>query len=137
MQDRPTADELAEAVGHFLQSELAPTVSDPRLRFRVLIAANLMGMLTRELRAGDAPVREEWQALARLLDVGAELPADGDELRAGADAMARDLCARIRRGDADQGAWADAAHAYAEQRLIARLRIANPKFLQRVGADSR
>jgi hypothetical protein len=133
MQDRPNADELAAAVGEFLRSEVAPSISDPRLRFRVLIAANLMAILTRELQAGDEPAREEWRALAALLGTPGEPPASGAALRVEADQMARQLCARIRRGDADEGSWAEAALAHAEEALARRLQIANPRFLARVG----
>jgi AcrR family transcriptional regulator len=133
MQDRPNADELAEAVGEFLRSEVAPAVADPRLRFRVLIAANLMTILTRELQAGDEPVRAEWQALAALLGAPGGTPPAGADLRAEADRMARELCARIRAGEADEGPWAEAVQAYAEDALTARLRIANPRFLARIG----
>lgn len=134
MQDRPTADELTDAVSQFLQTELAPALSDPRLRFRVLIAANLMAIVTRELRAGDAPLREEWGNLAALLGHEGSPPADSAALRAAIDALSRELCARIRAGDADNGPFAAATLAYAEAALVARLQIANPRFLERVQA---
>jgi hypothetical protein len=134
MQDRPAADELTEAVSQFLLEELAPALGDPRLRFRTLIAANLMAIVTRELRAGDAPLRAEWRALAELLGRRDAPPADADALRAAIDAMGRELRARIRAGDADAGPWGEAARAYAEAAVIARLQIANPKFLERLGA---
>lgn len=136
MQDRPTADELTEAVSQFLQAELAPSLADPRLRFRALIAANLMAIVTRELRAGDAPLRAEWRSLAGLLGRGGEAPGDHADLRAAIDAMGRELCARIRAGEADAGPWAEAAHAYAESAVIARLQIANPRFLERLAAEA-
>jgi hypothetical protein len=135
MQDRPTADELTEAVSQFIQAELAPTIADPRLRFRALIAANLMAIVTRELRAGDAPLREEWQALAALLGGREAAPADAAGLRDQIDALGRELRARIRAGDADDGPWAEAAGAFAEASVIARLKIANPRFLERVAAE--
>lgn len=132
MQDRPTADELAEAVRQFLQEELAPTLDDPRLRFRTLIAANLMAIVSRELRAGAAPLRAEWRALAGLLGRSDAPPADA-ELHAAIDVMGRELRARIRAGAADTGPWGEAARAFAEAAVTARLQIANPKFLERVG----
>jgi hypothetical protein len=135
MQDRPTADELSEAVGQFLQAEVAPALADPRLRFRVLIAANLMSIVTRELRAGDAPLRAEWRALAPLLGRGGPAPDDHAALREQLDALGRELCARIRRGEADAGPWADAVGAYAAAAVAARLEIANPRFLERVSRE--
>lgn len=134
MQDRPSAPELTDAVGHFLLHELAPALGDPRLRFRVLIAANLMAVVTRELAAGDGPARSEWLALAGLLGREGDPPPDGAALRAGAEAMGRELCARIRRGEADEGPWAEAARAFTRDAVAARLAIANPRFLERVGA---
>lgn len=132
MQDRPTAQELTEAVAQFLSEELAPTVTDPRLRFRVLIAANLMQIVTRELSAGDGPLRDEQARLLALLDRDAsELPST-DDLRQSIDALGRELCARIRAGEADEGSWHTLVAAYAEISLVEKLRIANPKFLQRV-----
>lgn len=135
MQDRPNADELAEAVAQFLQAELAPTLADPRLRFRTLIAANLVTVLARELRAGEAPLREEWRALQALLGRFDGPPAEAAALRAGIDAMGRELRARIRAGDADEGPWAEAARAYAHASVAAKLAIANPRFLERVSAE--
>lgn len=132
MQDRPTAHELTEAVALFLSEELAPTVTDPRLRFRVLIAANLMQIVTRELAAGDGPLREEQARLLTLLGRDdAAPPAEGD-LHQSVDTLGRELCARIRSGEADDGPWHALVAAYAEASLIEKLRIANPKFLQRL-----
>lgn len=136
MQDRPTADELTEAVSQFLQAELAPAIADPRLRFRALIAANLMAIVTRELRAGDAPLRAEWRGLAALLAHAGDPPADAADLRAAIDALGRELRSRIRAGEADTGPWGEAARAYAEAAVLGRLQIANPRFLERVGAEA-
>jgi hypothetical protein len=38
MSERPTAQELAEAIAEFLGGEILPTLTDPRLRFRMLVA---------------------------------------------------------------------------------------------------
>jgi hypothetical protein len=132
MQDRPTAAELTEAVAQFLGEELAPTVSDPRLRFRVLIATNLMQIVTRELRAGSKPLEEEHERLVALLGLQKEAPANTDDLRQSTDELQRILCKRIRSGEADEGSWHALVRAYAEVSLIEKLRIANPKFLTRM-----
>jgi hypothetical protein len=133
MQDRPSADELTAAVGQFLQNEVAPALADPRLRFRVLIAANLMGVVTRELQAGEGLLREEWRQLAALLSRGGAPPEHPAALRDQLDMLGRELCARIRRGEADAGPWAEAVRAYAEASVAAKLAIANPRFLARAG----
>ncbi len=51
MSERPTAQELNEAIVEFLGCEILPTLTDPRLRFRMLVAMNALGIVHRELEA--------------------------------------------------------------------------------------
>jgi hypothetical protein len=72
--DRPTADELAAAVREFLETEIAPVLDDPRLRFRALVAMNALGIVEREV-AGPPPDRAADAELARRIrarEVGVE-----------------------------------------------------------------
>lgn len=77
MTDRPTALELLEAVTEFLSSEVLPTVTDPRLRFRTLVALNALGIAYRELTAGGSEPQSEEQLaeLARRIRAG-DVPDD-------------------------------------------------------------
>jgi hypothetical protein len=76
--DRPTAEELAESVREFLETEILPVLDDHRLRFRTLVAMNALGMVEREVAAPPAD-READRELARRIragEVGVEaLPA--------------------------------------------------------------
>ena len=74
MQDRPDARELVEGVVGFLEREIIPTLSEPRLRFRALVAANVLTIVSRELASGDSALREEWRRLAHLLGQTASEP---------------------------------------------------------------
>ncbi len=78
MTERPTAQELTEAILEFLGGEILPTLTDHRLRFRTLVAMNALGIVHREL---------------------ATLPAEDD-------AEQRELARRIRAGDVPPGALA-------------------------------
>ena len=49
MQDIPDKATLLASVRRFLKADLAAGIADPGLRFRVLIAANLLGVVEREL----------------------------------------------------------------------------------------
>ena len=49
--DRPTPQELAEAVREFLQDEILPILDDHRLKFRTIVAINGLGIAERELWA--------------------------------------------------------------------------------------
>jgi uncharacterized protein DUF6285 len=51
MSERPTAQELTEAIAEFLGGEILPTLTDHRLRFRTLVAMNALGIVYRELDA--------------------------------------------------------------------------------------
>ena len=57
---RPTPDELAEAIEEFLAGEILPSLDDHRLRFRLLVALNALGILRRELAA--LPVVDDGEA---------------------------------------------------------------------------
>jgi hypothetical protein len=74
--DRPTAAELVEATREFLESEILPTLTDQRLRFRTLVAINALGIAQRELESGEEGLsRGELEQLARQIRSG-DVPAD-------------------------------------------------------------
>ena len=77
MGDRPTAAELVEAVFEFLASEVLPSATDHRQKFRTLVAMNALGIARRELES-------------------AQETLSADELR--------ELAARIRAGDVPEDA---------------------------------
>jgi hypothetical protein len=132
MQDSPNAQQLVEAVAQFLNAELLPTVADPRLRFRSLIAANVLGIVARELAAGPAPLRDELARVAELLGPDDARDAPGEALEAQLLARYRALCAQIRAGRFDDHDAFARALAFARASTIARLQIANPRYLARV-----
>ena len=72
MSDRPTAAELIEAVSEFLSTEILPVTSDPRLRFRTLIALNALAIAQRELAASNSLLlgTEETRKLAERIKAG-------------------------------------------------------------------
>jgi len=72
--DRPTPQELAEAVREFLQEEILPILDDHRLKFRTLVAINGLGIAERELEATAEPRQEDWE-LARRIRAG-DVPED-------------------------------------------------------------
>jgi Domain of unknown function (DUF6285) len=78
VSERPTAQELAEAVAEFLGGEILPILTDQRLRFRTLVAMNALSIVHRELGA---------------------LPSEDDTAR-------RELADRIRAGDVEPGTLA-------------------------------
>jgi hypothetical protein len=88
VSERPTPDELAEAIEEYLAREILPTLDDPRSRFRALVALNALGIVRREL---------------------AKLPPEDD-------AEQGELAARIRADDVAAGTLAR-VKADVEERL--------------------
>jgi Domain of unknown function (DUF6285) len=78
VSERPTAQELTEAILEFLGGEILPTLTDQRLRFRMLVAMNALGIVYRELEG---------------------LPVEDDS-------ELREFAARIRAGDVPPGTLA-------------------------------
>jgi multidrug resistance efflux pump len=91
VSERPTAHELAEAIEEFLAGEILPTLDDRRLRFRLLVALNALGIVRRELT---------------------QLPPEND-------AEQRQLAARIRAGDVPPGTLARVKADVAERLRVA------------------
>jgi hypothetical protein len=91
MSERPTAQELAEAIEEFLAGEVLPTLTDQRTRFRMLVALNALGIVRRELE---------------------KLPTSDD-------AAERALATQIRAGDVPAGTLARVKADVAERLLVA------------------
>lgn len=130
MQQRPTKTQILEAIAKFLVAEAYPSISDKRLTFRVLIAANLANMVAAELESEKKVIDEE---IARLTD----LMPDAVVSRAVAESEAerrdllsqlhRELAERIRRRRFSEGerrrAWDQV-----KESLRRTLAIDNPRF---------
>lgn len=124
MQDRPTAPELLDAVREFIATELLPTVGDARLRFRTLVATNLLDMLRRELALEPALLRAQWERLTALLGDAGPLPPNDRALAAAVLAQQAALCELIRGNRAPTGTFEVVTEA-----VRAKLEIANPRYL--------
>ena len=83
MPDRPTALELIEAVTEFLSTEVLPTATDHRAKFRTLVALNALGIAWRELAASNTVLLsdEEAAALARRIRAGDVRDGDRELLK--------------------------------------------------------
>lgn len=129
MNDRPTATELLAAARHFLESELLPTLTDARLRYQTLVAANVLAIASRELNREEAMLSEEEEQLGMVL--GETIPRGGSlgEARQRVQRLNRTWCTRIRAGEYDEPArWRDMA-ALARQQVVRKLEVANPRQL--------
>ena len=124
MQDRPTFDELLEAVSGFLRDDVLPSTSG-RLSFHARVSANVLDMLRRELASIEEHYGHEWDGLDHLLGVE-PMPPSLAGVRERLQARNEDLSTRIRAGDADGGPWRDATIAHLRRIVGEKLEVSNP-----------
>ncbi len=116
MQDRPTAQELLEAVGEFLEQDVMPLGG--RVGFHGRVARNVVEIVRRELDLGPEADAAERTGLVELL--GDDAPEDLHEANA-------ELARLIRAGSLDDRREEVLAHL--RRTAIDKLRIANPREL--------
>jgi Domain of unknown function (DUF6285) len=121
MQPRPTTPELATAVREFLETEIIPTLTDARLKFRTLVAMNALSMIERS-PLQEAHLRAEISSLAALLGE----PVSQAELEAEALRLNALLSSRIRSGNAPDGTL-EVLHNIA----VDKLQVSSPGYLKK------
>jgi hypothetical protein len=129
MHDRPTAPELLVAVRQFLEAELLPALSDARLRFQTLVAANVLAIAEREVAVEDQHLREEWEWLSGLLLLTRPGPENMAELRTGLRGANHELCLEIRKGRFDEAGAFRSLLRELRERVVRKLEVANPRYL--------
>jgi hypothetical protein len=106
--DAPTAAELITAVREFLERDVIPAATG-RVRFHGLVAANVLGMVERELELGDRHAAEH---AGRLTELGFQSDAE--------------LAAALRDGTLDDRYVQVRAALLAS--VAAKLEVANPGY---------
>jgi hypothetical protein len=86
LTERPTPQELTEAILEFLGGEILPTLTDHRLRFRTLVAMNALGIVYRELAALPVVDDTELRELARAIRDGDVPPGTLQRVKADVEA---------------------------------------------------
>ena len=129
MNDRPTAAELVAATRQYLEGQLIPTLSDARLRFQTLVAANVLAIVERELQTEEEQLLREWQWLGELLEPKGPAPQRLAALRQSVREGNEELCRRIRRGAFDERSCFLSLSRQLRQVVERKLEIANPRYL--------
>jgi hypothetical protein len=130
VQDRPTSAELLAAVREFLTRDLAGHLTDPRLRYRCLIAASVLAIVERESDGEAARLGAELARLDALLGRPAsETPAAMATLRQRVLEASGELSRRIRTGEADRGPWRARVLEHVRASVEAKVAIDNPAEL--------
>jgi hypothetical protein len=124
MQDRPTLDELLEAVAGYLRDDVMVNTSG-RTQFHGRVAMNAVEMIRREIATIEDHYAREWDGLDHLL--GTEpMPPHLAAMREALVGRNAALSKRIREGDADSGDWRGAVFAHLKKIIHDKLTVSNP-----------
>ena len=123
MQDRPTAAEVLVTIGEYLNEAVLPAV-EGALRYKTLVAANLIKVLERELAAGDGPPRRERDRLTALLGV----TAGGEDLAGDVLGLNAELQRRLLAPTAPSREFLLAARDALEAAAVETLAVNKPGY---------
>ena len=126
MQDRPTLDELLEAVALYLRDDVMVNTTG-RTQFHGRVAMNAVEMIRRELSTIEEHYAAEAEGLDHLLGVEPMAP-HLEAKRKALIARNESLSQRIRNGDADTGEWRAAVFAHLRKVTHDKLVVSNPKL---------
>lgn len=131
MQDQPTAVELLEALKAFLEHEVRDQLQGSA-RFHALVAANVCGIVAREISLGPAAAKAEASRLQALLAAQSEPGGSGEPDHRDAKSLSlkelnQRLCRHIEAGAADDGPWRQQVFEHLRQTTAEKLAIDNPK----------
>lgn len=136
MIDRPTLDELLDAVRAHLELKLAPRLIQERKLYEQTAAAiETLRMADRELELGPEYLQTEWARLNFLFETDAPLPADLNAARGALAERNRRLCEQIAAGAFDRGARRAMLIEHLLMNAREQLAINNPRFLQSLARE--
>lgn len=124
MQDRPTLDELLEAVAGYLRDDVMANTTG-RTNFHGRVAMNVVEMVRREIASIEDHFAREWDGLDHLLGV-TPMPPHLGAVRSGLLDRNRQLSEAIQDGRADEGQWRADVLRHLRQTIHDKLLVSNP-----------
>lgn len=132
MQYEPTAPEILEAIAELLRDEVQPLIADEVVQFRLRVALNALGIVSREFEQRELLMKRERQQLLTLLALQSDSDPGEAPLENTVAEFNQQLLERVRAGEAPEGTF-----DHLVQAELAQVSVANPKFLKRVLPDVR
>ena len=134
MHDLPEKENILLAVAKFLGQEVRPHVSDPRLSFRLLIAAHLCGVVAQECASEEEQDAAELAQLAKMYPE-TDIDVHGRAAKASIRAATARLAADIRAGRTP-AAPGTPAWDHVKKTLVEKLAVASARFDTRAEIES-
>ncbi|MCU0480183.1 MAG: DUF6285 domain-containing protein [Anaerolineae bacterium] len=129
MLDRPTAEELLDAVRMHIQTHIIPIIKqDRKLYFQTLVAINILRIVEREIDKSGY-LKSEWARINAILETTDSLPDSHYQLVKQLKAKNDELADGIRSGQFElSGALLD----HLLETTTDQLTISNPDFLYKL-----
>ncbi|MDX1958131.1 MAG: DUF6285 domain-containing protein [Leptospiraceae bacterium] len=129
MQDRPSANELLEAIADFLIKDVMPAVkNDDLLSYKTLVSWNMLGVIGREIKLGEINLKKELTRLSTTLGTSVSLESKTYlEIQEMTRELNQVLSKKIQSEKIsieDKKIW-----EAVKETLREKLEISNPKFL--------
>jgi len=124
MQDRPTIDELLEAVAGYLRDDVMVNTQG-RTNFHGRVAMNAVEMIRREIATQEDHLAREWDGLDHVLGVQ-PMPPHLSAVREALVDRNKALSERIRAGDADSGDFRKMVMNHLRKSIHDKLVVSNP-----------
>ena len=136
MTDRPTLEQLLDAVRMHLESLVIPAVrAEPKLYFQTLVAVNVLKIAQREVAHGQSLSDTEWASLNALTGEDTPIPTNSGETADALTARNRGLVADIRAGKYDEPDISIRLAQHLETVVGNQLSLNAPTLAQRLWAE--
>lgn len=133
MLDRPTAEELLDAVRMHLESHIIPVIkSDRKLYFQTLVAVNVLRIVGRELDK-EGHLKDEWTRLTDLMGDDSPTPDNNRHFIGILNEKNEALADAIRAGEYDSS---QILFDHLMANTITQLEIANPLLLMKIISET-
>lgn len=114
-------EDAVEAVRTRLENA---TRKDPRLRFRILVAAHVLLIVDRQIGRGEGPLEAEWQRLADMVKEHAGAPELVASLRTAVSQCEATIAAKLAaEGGGDEAMIRKAILAFIRAALLEKLQL--------------
>lgn len=127
MQDKPSATELLEAIQDFLMKEVLPEFKEKDLlAYKTLVSWNMLGVVSREIRAGEEAADKEIARLSSLLGkkgFSAETWNEKKDLLTSWNFELRDKIRTEKKSFQDSEYW-----KHVKETVREKVEIVNPRF---------
>ncbi len=136
MYDKPSLEQLLDAVRVHLQKNVLPVLEEDRRAYvQTQVAINVLNIVEREVQMSLDQMKAEWKRIDFVQGKPMPMPADPHALRAALYERNRKVCEEIEAGRYDYAPQRSALFEHLLVTARAQLEVAHPSFLQALAVE--